>query len=324
MKVKYLQILGAFSIGLLVPVLILQAFGMMKAENPEHTIGTTGTQPTMPPQQTRTIPVLHNGGETVSMELEEYLVGVILAEMPTSFDAAALEAQAVVARTYAMKRYQEMRHPDSAVCTDSACCQSFIAIADYLNGLGYPEDVEIAKDAVLATSGMVLTYEDELAEATYFHSSGGRTEDAVAVWGTVYPYLQATESPGEEQMKHFTAQVFYDKPTLELLLGIHLSDSPKSWLGWTTYTAGGGVDTMIFGGREYTGVQLRKLLNLNSTAFTMEPEEDGVLITTLGKGHRVGMSQCGAQAMALEGATCLQILRHYYPGTRIDKIEDVG
>ena len=257
------------------------------------------------------------------MELEAYLIGVILAEMPTTFELAALEAQAVVARTYALKRYQEKRHADGAVCTDSACCQAYIAIADYLDGLGYAEDVAIARNAVQATTGMVLLYEDALAEATYFHSSGGRTEDAVAVWGAAYPYLQAIDSPGEEQMEHYSAQVFYDKSTLEQLVGLHLSNSPESWVGRITYTTGGGVDTIIFGGRAFTGIQLRKLLNLNSTAFTIQPETGGISITTLGKGHRVGMSQCGAQAMALKGSTYQQILCYYYPGTRIDKIEDV-
>lgn len=324
MQEKYQQILGAFLIGMIVSGVILQVFSRTNGDVPEDTFSTNETQSVFVSPESVTVPVLLNNGEIIKMELEEYLIGVVLAEMPTTFEASALEAQAVVARTYALKRCKEMRHSQGAVCADSACCQAYVSTAQYLDGLGYQEDVDIARETVYATAGMVLTYENELAEATYFHSSGGKTEEAVAVWGADYPYLQAVESPGEEEVEHYSAEIYFDKETLEQLLNISLSGRPNSWLGWTTHTTGGGVNRIHFAGREYSGVQFRKLLNLNSTAFSIKAEEGGIRITTLGKGHRVGMSQCGAQAMALDGATCEQILSHYYPGTRIDKIEDVG
>ena len=184
--------------------------------------------------------------------------------------------------------------------------------------------MDIAKAAVEATAGMVVTYENALIEATYFHCSGGRTEDAVAVWGVDYPYLQAVESPGEEGMDGYLQRTFYSRKDLERLLDRELPGSPGSWLGWTTYTIGNGVETMLLAGIRYSGIELRRLLELNSTVFSMEAEGDGLWITTYGKGHRVGMSQTGAQAMALQGSTWQEILTHYYPGTRIDKMEDVG
>ena len=125
--------------------------------------------------------VLMDNGNTQWMVLEEYLAGVILAEMPTSYDHNALCAQAVVARTYALKRQGGERHPQGAVCTDPTCCQAYVEVSQYLDGLGFEEDVTAAQNAVSATAGMVLTYNEELIEATYFHSSGGYTEDAVAV-----------------------------------------------------------------------------------------------------------------------------------------------
>ena len=84
------------------------------------------------------------------------------------------------------------------------------------------------------------------------------------------------------------------------------------------------MEKIVFAGIQYSGTKLRSLLNLNSTAFSLEAEGEGLWITTLGKGHRVGMSQNGAQAMALQGSSWQDILIHYYPGTRIDKMEDVG
>lgn len=321
---KYHQILLSFVIGLLIPMTVLNvAVRLIPQETTVSTVETSPTQVTQPPQISK-IPVLLDGGQTVEMEMNDYLVGVILAEMPTSFESAALQAQAVVARTYTLKRQQDLRHPEGAVCTDFNCCQAYISQETYLNGSGYPQDISAARAAVESTEDLVLTYDGQLIEATYFHSSGGKTEDAVAVWGVEYPYLQSVDSPGEEEMEHYCDQVYFDKQTLESLLGVTLQGTPDSWIGWKTYTVGGGVDTVYFGGTRYTGTQLRSLLNLNSTAFSMESEGNGIRITTLGKGHRVGMSQMGAQAMAMNGHTCQEILSHYYPGTRIDKTEDVG
>lgn len=321
MKEKILQVVAAVLLGLVLPGLVIRLTSPAVQKVPEEiSQETAGKADIAAPG----IWVLTKDGNTQWMVLEEYLTGVILAEMPTSYDHEALCAQAVVARTYAMKRQSGARHPQGAVCTDPGCCQAYVEVAQYLDGLGYVEDVAIAEDAVAATQGLVLTYEGALIEATYFHCSGGRTEEAVAVWGVDYPYLQVVESPGEEEMDGYSQRTFYTRADLQSLLGRELPGDPSSWLGWTTYTVGGGVETMLFAGIQYSGTELRSLLGLNSTVISMEAEGDGLWITTLGKGHRVGMSQTGAQAMALRGSTWQEILTHYYPGTRIDKMEDVG
>ncbi|MBE6942292.1 MAG: SpoIID/LytB domain-containing protein [Ruminococcaceae bacterium] len=321
MKENILQVVAAILLGLMIPGAVIRLTASAPETAPNATVSQSATQDgeTQPG-----IWVLTADGNTQWMVLEEYLIGVILAEMPTTYAHDALCAQAVVARTYALKRQQGSRHPMGAVCTDASCCQAYIDIAQYLNGHGYEEDVANARRAAEKTAGMVVTYEGELIEATYYHCSGGLTEDSVVVWGVDYPYLQVVESPGEEEMDGYAESVWYSTADLEAMLDRTLPGTPDSWLGWTTYTVGGGVEHMLFAGIQYTGVELRKLLELNSTVFTMTAEGDGLRIDTLGKGHRVGMSQTGAQAMALAGNTWQQILAHYYPGTRIDKMEDLG
>ena len=319
MKEQYLRILAAIVLGLVLPGFVIR-LSAPSHENEEPTITTT--TPVQEEKQTG-IWVLTEEGQTQWMILDEYLTGVILAEMPTTYDEDALCAQAVVARTYALKRQQGQRHPQGAVCTDPACCQAYVDICIFLNGLGYEEDVDAAQRAVAATDSMVVTYEGKLIEATYFHSSGGRTEQAVAVWGVDYPYLQVVESPGEENLENYTKRIFYTRSELEKALNRTLPGVPGSWLGWSTYTVGGGIDKILLAGIQYSGMELRKLLKLDSTVITIQPDVDGLWFTTWGKGHRVGMSQTGAQAMALRGCTWPEILAHYYPGTRIDKMEDV-
>jgi len=320
MKENVLQVVLAILLGLALPGTIVR----LMSDKPQlQQISTTAPQ-SSEQQQTDGMWVLTGEQKLQWMRPEEYLTGVLLAEMPTSYDHDALCAQAVAARTYAAKRSTDARHPYGAVCTDPGCCQAYVEVADYLDGLGFAEYVEIARKAVEATKDLVLTYEGSLIEATYFHSSGGRTEASVAVWGVAYPYLQPVDSPGEEVLTDHSTRIFYTREELEMLLDRQLPGNPSGWLGWTTYTVGGGVETILLAGIEYSGLQLRSLLKLNSTAFTAVAEGDGLWFITRGKGHRVGLSQLGAQAMALEGHSWQEILAHYYPGTGIDKMEVVG
>lgn len=264
------------------------------------------------------IPVQMKDGEVVQMDLEDYLIGVVLAEMPASFEPEAHKAQAVVARTYALKRCETgTKHERGGVCTDPVCCQAYLSPEDFLSRGGAEEDLEKIRDSVTQTAGQVLLYEGKLIEATYFSCSGGMTEDSLAVWGLDVPYLKATESPGEEEATYYTDTVYFTATEFRDKLGQSFSGSPTQWLGVVTKTDGGGVETMVIGGITYKGTTLRQLLGLRSTAFTMFADSAGITVQTRGFGHRVGMSQYGADAMAVSGSTYQQILAHYYAGTEL-------
>ncbi len=270
------------------------------------------TQPAM-----QTVPVLTDDG-LVEMEMNEYLTGVLLGELPADFHMEAKKAQAVVARTYTLRTVtQKDKHRSSAICTYSGCCQGYTSPDDYIAAGGSGDAVTQAREAVAQTEGMVLTYGGALIDATYFSCSGGQTEDALAVWGADIPYLQSVESPGEELATHYTDTVRYHYTAIAQILELELSDDPRQWLGEVTYTQGGGVDTMVIGEETFSGTQLRARLELRSTAFTMTAVGESVIITTKGFGHRVGMSQYGAQAMAQSGSTFDTILAHYYRGTAL-------
>ena len=168
----------------------------------------------------------------------------------------------------------------------------------------------------------MLTYQGKLIEATYFSCSGGRTEDALAVWGEDVPYLQSVESPGEEGAAHYVDTVSFTASEFCEKIGKELPGIPAEWIGTIRYTAGGGVETIYIGDEPYSGTQLRSMLNLRSTAFLITAAGDTVTITTKGYGHRVGMSQYGADAMAVQGCSYEEILAHYYPGTKLQQWPD--
>ena len=319
MRSIWKDILTALFMGMVLPGVVLNG-AVMALDAPVE------TQPqTQPVQQTLqrqrvSLPVLvrHTDGTVEQMDMDDYLTGVVLAEMPASFETEALKAQSVAARTYACKAYQTGgKHADGSVCTQSTCCQAYLPQKEYLLQGGTVENVSKVRAAVEATSGYVLTYEGELIEATYFSCSGGSTEDAAAVWGAEFPYLQAVESPGEEDAAHFSDTFTFSPEAFQEALGVTLEGSPSGWFGAASFTDGGGIESMDIGGKLYTGVQLRSLLKLPSTDFTVSAGDERIVITTYGYGHRVGMSQYGADAMAVTGSSYADILAYYYQGTEL-------
>lgn len=263
--------------------------------------------------ETFLLPVLKEG-EVVSMSLRDYLVGAVLAEMPVSFPAEALKAQATASRTYALRQYEHRKHGTAAVCTGAGCCQGWRdpETAD-------PAERALAEAAVRATDGLAIFYEGRLIEATFFACSGGRTEDAAAVWGGELPYLRAVESPGEETAAHYTDETRiplteFRAALAELDGAVDFPEALGGWVGDVAYTPGGGVEEIVLGGRVFTGKQLRKAFGLRSTAFTLELTAEEAVFTTKGYGHRVGMSQYGAAAMARAGSSFFEILEWYYQG----------
>ena len=315
-------ILDSLVMGMLVPGLMLSIGTKWHDKSQDLDIlqqpSEETVQETAPKYVSPKIKLLTGSGNAEQLELEDYVVSVLLGEVPGTFEAEALKAQAVVARTVVCRAmYTGGKHGQGAVCAESSCCQAFVTEEEYLNQGGTEETIDKMKNAAMQTSGEILTYGDAPIEATYFSCSGGRTEDAVAVWGTEFSYLKSVESPGEEEAAHYRDEQRFSGEVLSDKLGLNLTGDPAGWFGKITYTAGGGVDTMQIGDTTFRGTELRSRLGLRSTAFSVATEGADVVITTKGFGHRVGMSQYGANAMASEGDTYEQILEHYYTGTAL-------
>lgn len=309
-------------IGLLLPVLLLAVVVLLGQKMPDEQEPTTEPPQTQPQPTQTVLTVIFEDGQQ-KMALETYLVGVVLGEMPASFEPDALRAQAVAARTYTLKRGLDGRpHGENTICTDYTCCQAYTAPEAYLAAGGSASAVERVRQAVKDTAAEVLVYEGELIVATYFSCAGDSTEDAVAVWGQEYPYLQAVASPGEEEAAHYTDTKTFTAEAFQAALGMRLEGTVDSWFGTPTYTDGGGVDTLPICGIPYRGTTLRSLLQLCSTDFTVSVEKGQIIFYTKGYGHRVGMSQYGANAMAKAGKDYRQILTHYYTGVEIVQYTD--
>lgn len=278
------------------------------------------TQQEKPKKEEIYIHVLDFKGETQYILLEDYVAGVCAAEMPVEFHEQAICAQAAAARTFALKRMTEGdKHGKNTVCSHSSCCQGYMDKEEFSLRGGTKTQWDKIVACVKKTEGAVITYRGELIDATYFSCSGGRTEDAVAVWGGEVPYLKSTESPGEEQAEHFIETVQFEKN--DFLRKLQISTSGEIVFSDPVYTAGGGIKEITVCDKRYSGTELRSILGLRSTAFRMTSLGSQVIITTKGFGHRVGMSQYGAEAMAKSGKTYQEIINHYYPGTILKNMD---
>ena len=259
---------------------------------------------------------IEDQNDVLKMELDDYILGVILGEMPADFEMEALKAQAVAIRTYTLRSVEKgTKHLEGYLCTDASCCQAYSDPKDF------PEEViDKFRTAVKETADLVITYNGELIDATYFSCSGGLTEDAFAVWGADIPYLRSVDSPGEENAERFESILAFSRQDFLKRLGISESIKLSDSSFVVTYTRGGGVSRMYLADNCFTGVELRSLLELPSTAFTVYVQDDMVYIKSKGFGHRVGMSQYGADAMAISGNGFEEILMHYYPGTVLENL----
>ncbi|MDO5545619.1 MAG: stage II sporulation protein D [Eubacteriales bacterium] len=319
MKTVWKEICASILMGAVLPGLILNLSAILLEGSAQELPIVESVPETYAAEKVdRSISIRFLDGSVSQMDMDAYLTGVVLGEMPADFESEALKAQAVAARTYTAKAANTGgKHGDGSLCTDSTCCQAYVSEETYLGKGGTEENLEKVRRAVLDTSGQVLTYEGELIEATYFSCSGGSTEDAVAVWGTDYPYLRAVASPGEENAAHYCDTISFTTDQFQEKTGCTLTGASTEWFVTESYTQGGGIESMSICGEQYTGTQLRQLLGLPSTVMTLSVAGDTITITTRGYGHRVGMSQYGADAMAATGSNFIEILAHYYPGTEL-------
>lgn len=275
------------------------------------------------------IKLLHKQDKKIEeIPLDEYLLGVVSAEMPANFEQEALNAQALVARTYtiySIKRNKN-KHEGADICDSSACCQAWISKEDRL--ARWNEDVreeywnKIVK-AVNTTKGKVITYNGDVIDAFFHSNSGGITEIPVNVWGgTNFPYLQSVQTSGEEGYSQYSSEVTLTQEELINKIRTKHSDfnidiSQQDSVKILEYTEAGRVKNIQIGNLKLSGVEVRSLLGLKSTNFKIEINDGKVTFIVTGYGHGVGMSQTGADSMAKQGSNYEEIIKHFYTGVEI-------
>lgn len=268
------------------------------------------------------------------LPLEEYIKGVVSSEMPLNFNKEALKAQAIAARTYTVAHVLSgsgcSNSPGADLC-DSVHCQVYTPKDVKMAQLGGMAEARwsLVEEVVEETRGMVISYGGKVIEgAFYFSTSSGKTENVEDVFSKELPYLKSVDSEGEEVAPRYSESKNVDLNRFVTVINSNYPDaglSPSNLQGQISiqsYTDGGCVKEIKVGNVTITGVKFRKLFGLNSANFNLEFLSNEVVISCRGFGHGVGMSQWGANIMAGNGSTCEEIIKHYYTGVDITKINE--
>ena len=237
--------------------------------------------------------------------------------MSPSYPLEALKAQAVAARSFALKNRKKHEAEGYDLCPTTHC-QVYIGVAEE----------EICDKAIDETHGEILIYNGKLADTNFHADSGGMTESVVDVWGTNVPYLVAVKEI-LKLSEPWTVKV--TKKDFSSRFGDGFGDVKEIKLSKLTVgkaekdrTSSGRVKSAQIVGTKKTlkleGSELRRKFSLPSTLFDMKLENKEVIFTGYGRGHGVGMSQTGARSYAEDGWSYEKILMHYYHDTKIKKL----
>ncbi len=271
-------------------------------------------------------------GETVTVSMEEYIIGSVLAEMPASYHEEALKAQAVAVHTYAVRqREKQLASPDEAlkgayISNDSTKYQAYFTEqqAKDFYGDDYEKYYNKVSFCVSLVSDEILVYNNEPIVAAFHSTSNGKTESAEVIWGGEVDYLVPVDSsydlnaPGYTEEKTFTPDQIKNKFTAEYS-DILFAYDKESWISIEDRSESGTVTKVLVGNKHIEGTEFRNILGLRSATFEVvySAKSDDFTVSTKGYGHGVGLSQYGADAMAQSGSTYKEILLHYYTGADI-------
>lgn len=259
-------------------------------------------------------------GEILELYFEDYIVGVLSGEMPANFEMEALKAQAVAARSYALKKMMAREEEEYDVI-DTVANQVYLDEAELKEKWkeNYPKYLNKIKKAVLETKGEYITYNGEVIEAFFFSTSTGKTENSEEVFSSSRPYLKSVDSTWDADVSP-VFQVESELSLSDFYTKLDLPYQEKLTIEITKQTSTGRIKKLKINGEEKEASEVYQKLKLRSTFFTITQLGSNVHITTKGYGHGVGMSQYGAEGMAKAGYHYQDIIKHYYQGVEIKKI----
>ena len=275
------------------------------------------------------IKLLHNETmEVEDVEFEKYLVNVVSAEMPATYELEALKAQAVVARTYTLYKIKNgSKHEGADICDSSACCQAWISKENRL--ARWEEDVKDSnwakiEEAVNTTKGKFVTYNGEPINAFFHSNSGGMTEIPSNVWGGSFEYLQTVQTSGEEAYSGYSSEIIVSKDELiqkmlEKYSDFQINFEEENCIEILELNESKRVKKIKIGNKELSGVEIRAIFALKSANFSFEINDDNIKFFVIGYGHGVGLSQIGSDSLAKQGYDYISIIKHYYKNVEISE-----
>lgn len=331
-----LFISGLMMIMLVVPALVVVAFGKdtandVTATGKESKAELADDEEEEASQQADDEPsvsvaVMRSETEQVEdVDLEKYVAGVVASEMPADFEEEALKAQALTARTFIVNHLIHQDNPDDSDVTDTVQHQVYNNEEDLRKQWGKDFNWKMDKitEAVAATDGEIITYDNDPITPAFFSTSNGYTENSEDYWDNELPYLRSVKSEWDEDSPKFLDQEVFPIGQVEEALNIDLPHSEAIPMEMNR-TDSNRVSEFTIGDSSFSGREVREQLDLSSSDFTVEQKNDHLIFTTKGFGHGIGMSQYGANGMAKKGKSYQDIVEHYYKDIEVSSVSDTA
>ncbi len=249
------------------------------------------------------------------IELEEYVLGVVAAEMPALFHNEALKSQSIASRTYA---YNKIYYDPEYIFKSNKNDQSYITKKEMKQKWenNFEEYYNRIKNCVNLTKNLIISYNDKPISAYYFSMTNGYTENSTTVFNETKPYLKSVDSLWDKDNKNYEVTTEIEKQEFcnKLNISCNVITIENIIRNDTNH-----IEKININKKSFTGIEIRKLLSLRSTDFEIAIK-DSIEITTKGYGHGVGMSQYGANYLANQNKGYEDILKYYYQDTFIKKI----
>lgn len=236
-----------------------------------------------------------------NIELNEYVIGVVAAEMPALFEIEALKTQSVISRTFAL--YQ-MNHNGYVTLSDQAYITNDEMHSKWQED--YQKYYNKIESAVLSTNNEVIYCDNNLIKSYYFAISNGTTISAKTVFNEDLKYIQAVDSSYDKLISKYLStttiplSTFLETLNINEIKNININQDESKY-----------VNNIIINDNVYSGIEFRKIFSLKSASFDIDIS-DNVTITNYGYGHGVGLSQYGANELAKSNLSYQDIIKHYY------------
>jgi stage II sporulation protein D len=324
-SVPTIVILGLVAMILVIPTIIVVPF-ISKGEVLSQSIDREPQDQEQVQEDDSAVEVAVMRSQTSQIEnvpLETYVTRVVAGEMPVEFEFEALKAQALAARTYIVNQMLYQTEEASSNVSDTIQDQVYRDDVELREkwGKNYQKNLDKITEAVLATKGQIITYNNKPITPQFFSTSNGFTENSEDYWTNKIPYLRSVPSPWDEVSPYYLDQETFTIEEVEKALGIDLPTNEKLSIE-ATRTKSKRVGELNLAGNNFTGREIREKLKLRSNDFTIEQKNNYLIFTTKGNGHGVGMSQYGANGMAQEGKKYDEIIKYYYKDVEISNMDE--
>ncbi len=308
-------------------ILLMLTLPFLSMTKPTETVSPPPTENNVQTDETDENIVLlcHADGQLKTLNMREYIFGVVAAEISMSYEIETIKAQTVAAFTYTLYKRSKNKAEDYDITDNPNVDQAYITVASAKEKWGEKaaEYEKKLNDVLDQVYGTYLCYNDQPIYAAYHAISSGKTEKSQSVWGNELPYLAETESMGDLLSPDYLSEKSVSAEEFRNAFKdiCTLPENEAEYIGEIVRSASGGAISVRVGNKQISGIEFRRLLSLRSQNFDVKYTDGVFNFTVRGYGHGVGMSQNGAEYMAAQGSTYTEILNWYYKDCTLKTIK---